>query len=65
MVSETNRDATKAIAKVNANGRKISPIRPLTKAIGKKTATVVIVAAVMAPATSLTAFRIACCFGSP
>ena len=65
MVNETNSEATKAIAKVKANGRKISPIRPLTRAIGKKTATVVMVAAVIAPETSLTAFRTAFFFGSP
>ena len=49
MVSDTNSEATRAIAKVNENGRKSSPTRPPTSAIGRNTATVVIVAEVMAP----------------
>ena len=65
MVSETNSDATSAMVKVKANGLKISPIKPVTSAIGRNTATVVIVAAVIAPDTSFTALRIASFFGSP
>ena len=65
MVSDTNSDASSAIAKVNENGLNSSPTKPPTKAIGKNTATVVIVAAVIAPETSFTAFRTAFFFGSP
>ncbi|CAB4537756.1 unannotated protein [freshwater metagenome] len=65
MVSDTNSDARSAIANVNENGLNSSPTKPPTKAIGKNTATVVIVAAVIAPETSFTAFRTAFFFGSP
>ncbi len=40
---------------VTANGRNSSPVTSPTNAIGRKTATVVIVDAVIAPATSRTA----------
>ena len=65
MVSETTSEATSAIAKVKPNGLNSSPIRPPTKVIGKNTATVVIVAAVIAVETSRTARRIAFFLGSP
>ena len=65
MVNETTSDAISAMAKVKPNGLNSSPIRPPTKVIGKNTATVVIVAAVMAVATSRTARRMAFFFGSP
>ena len=65
IVNETNSDATKARAKVSANGLNNCPTRPPTPAIGRKTATVVKVAAVIAPATSLTEFKIASSFFSP
>ena len=65
MVSDTAREASSAIPVVTANGRKSSPARPPTKPIGANTATVVRVEAVMAPATSLTAVRIASLFSSP
>ena len=55
MVSETSSEAISAMAMVRANGRNSSPVDPLTNEIGKKTATVVMVDAVMAPATSRTA----------
>ncbi len=55
MVSETSSDATSAIVTVKAKGRNSSPTMPATKAIGRNTATVVTVEAVMAPATSRTA----------
>ena len=42
------------MAMVSANGRKSSPTSPPTSAIGRNTATVVSVEAVMAPATSRT-----------
>ncbi|MNW52444.1 hypothetical protein D3C74_299630 [compost metagenome] len=54
-----------AIATVMANGRNSSPTMPPTSAMGRKTATVQTVDAVMAPPTSLTAVRIAVVFFSP
>ena len=59
IVSATNSDAVIAIVTVSANGRKSSPVMSPTKAIGRNTATVVMVDAVMAPATSRTARRMA------
>ena len=53
------------MATVRANGAKSSPTMPPTSAIGRNTATVVRVEAVMAPATSRTAVRMAWTFGSP
>ena len=47
-----------AIATVNANGWNSTPAMPPTSAIGRKTTTVVMVEAVMAPATSRTASMI-------
>ena len=55
IVSETKREATSAIVTVSANGRNSSPVMSPTKASGRNTATVVIVDAVIAPATSRTA----------
>ena len=55
MVSDTSSDASRAIETVRANGRNSSPVEPPTNAIGRKTVTVVMVDAVIAPATSRTA----------
>jgi hypothetical protein len=65
MLSETKRLAASAIATVSAKGRKSSPVTSPTSASGRNTATVVTVDAVTAPATSLTAARIATFFSSP
>ena len=65
MVSETNSDARSAIVTVRAKGRNNSPVSPPTSAIGRNTATVVIVEAVTAVATSRTAERMAGSFSSP
>ena len=54
MVIDTSSDATRAIATVIENGRNSSPVMPETTATGTKTATVVRVEAVTAPATSRT-----------
>ena len=54
MVSETNSDAVSASATVVEKGRNSSPVMPDTTATGTKTATVVKVEAVTAPATSRT-----------
>ncbi len=51
----TKRDAVIAIVTVSAKGRNSSPVTSPTNAIGRKTATVVIVDAVIAAATSRTA----------
>ena len=51
--------------KLKLNGLKSSPTIPPTRATGRNTATVVIVAEVIAPATSLTASIMARFFGSP
>ncbi len=64
-VSETSSDASSATVTVIANGAKSSPTSPPTRAIGENTATVVIVEAVTAPATSLTAVTIASVRSSP
>ena len=48
-----------------ANGRNSSPVRSPTKAIGRNTATVVIVDAVMAAATSRTARVMAASLSAP
>ncbi|CAH0309162.1 hypothetical protein SRABI128_04447 [Microbacterium sp. Bi128] len=50
---------------VRANGRNSAPARSPTKAMGRKTATVVRVDAVMAPATSRMAVPIAVILSSP
>ena len=51
--------------KLKLNGLNSSPTIPPTRATGKNTATVVIVAEVIAPATSFTASMMARFFGSP
>ena len=51
-MSATTRLASRANVTVSANGRKNSEARPLTNPSGRKTATVVSVLAVIAPATS-------------
>ena len=51
--------------KLRLNGLNSSPTTPPTRATGKNTATVVMVAEVIAPATSLTAWIIALFFSSP
>ena len=53
-VSETSSEASRATVTVIANGAKSCPTKPPTSAIGAKTATVVRVDAVTAPATSRT-----------
>jgi len=53
------------MATVNANGRNSSPTMPPTRPIGRNTATVVTVEAVIAPATSRTAVRTAWDLRSP
>lgn len=58
IVRATKSEASIAIVTVSANGRKSSPVRSPTKAMGRKTATVVRVDAVIAAATSRTARRI-------
>ncbi len=65
MVSETNNDDRSAIVTVNAKGLNSSPARSPTKAIGRKTATVVSVEAVIAPATSRIEVTIAASLCSP
>ena len=64
-MSETTKEASNAIVKLRLNGLNSSPTTPPTRATGKKTATVVIVADVIAPETSLTASIIARFLGSP
>ena len=54
-MSATSSEAVIAIVTVIANGRKSSPVTSPTKAIGRNTATVVMVEAVTAEATSRTA----------
>ncbi len=54
-----------AMVTVRANGEKSSPTMSPTSAIGIKTATVVKVEAVIAPATSRTAVKMALIFSSP
>ncbi len=65
IVNATNSDAIRAIVTVSPNGRNNSPTCPPTRVIGRNTATVVTVAAVIAVATSGTAVVIAFIFGSP
>ncbi|CAB4589387.1 unannotated protein [freshwater metagenome] len=65
MVSDTNSDASSAIVTVTANGWNSSPDKPPTKASGRNTATVVMVDAVTAVATSLTPSRMATMRSSP
>ena len=65
IVSATSSDAVIAIVTVSANGRKSSPVMSPTKAIGRNTATVVIVEAVTAIATSRTALMIAAFLSAP
>ena len=55
IVKDTRSDAVIAIVTVSANGRNSSPVTSPTNAMGRKTATEVIVDAVMAAATSRTA----------
>ena len=55
IVSATSSDESSAIVTVSANGRNSSPVTSPTNAIGRNTATVVMVDAVTAPATSRTA----------
>ena len=64
-VNDTSRDASSAAETATANGRNSSPTCPLTSPIGANTATVVTVDAVIAPATSRTAVRIAARRGPP
>ena len=64
-MSETSNEAASAKVIVKAKGLNISPTMPDTKAMGKNTAMVVTVEAVMAPATSRTANTIALARGSP
>ena len=59
MVRETSSELIIARPTVRAKGRNSSPAIPPTTAIGRNTTTVASVAAVMAPATSWTASRIA------
>jgi hypothetical protein len=54
-VSATKSEASSAMVTVMANGRNSSPVWPDTSPIGRKTATVVRVEEVTAPATSRTA----------
>ena len=65
IVSDTRSEATIAIVTVIANGRNSSPTMSPTKTIGRNTATVVIVDAVIAAATSRTARRIASPLSAP
>jgi hypothetical protein len=65
IVSETSSDASSAIVTVNENGRNSSPVMPSTRASGRNTATVVIVDAVIAPATSRTACTIVAALSTP
>lgn len=65
IVSATNSEASMPIATVSANGRNSSPTNPPTNPIGANTATVARVAAVIAPATSRVALRIAGLRSSP
>ena len=65
IVSDTSSDDSSAIVMVRANGRNSSPVTSPTKAIGRNTATVVMVDAVMAPATSLTARRMVSARSTP
>ena len=65
MVRETSSEDSRAMVTVSANGRNSSPASPATKAIGRKTATVVRVDAVMAPATSRMDVWIAVILASP
>ncbi len=64
-VSETSSEASSATVTVTANGMKICPTKPPTRAIGAKTATVVRVEAVTAPATSRTPVMMASRLASP
>lgn len=59
MVSATSSEAASAIEVVIAKGLNSSPAMSPTKATGRNTMIVVTVEAVMAPATSLTAFEMA------
>ncbi|MCY1224577.1 hypothetical protein D9M72_367400 [compost metagenome] len=65
MVRDTSSDESSAIVTVRAKGRNSSPASSPTNAIGRKTATVVSVDAVMAPATSRMEVRMADSFVSP
>jgi hypothetical protein len=65
MVRDTRSEESSAMVTVRANGRNSSPASSPTNAIGRKTATVVSVEAVMAPATSRMEVRIAVSLASP
>ncbi len=64
-VSETSSDASSAAVTVRLNEPNSSPTMPPTRPIGRKTATVVRVEEVTAPATSRTALRMASWRSSP
>lgn len=64
-VSETTSEARRATVTATENGVKISPVMPPTNAMGRKTATVVSVEEVTAPATSRTAVVITANFSPP
>jgi hypothetical protein len=64
-VSDTASEASRATVTVMAKLENSWPTRPPTRAMGENTATVVSVEAVTAPATSLTAVRIASRRSSP
>lgn len=64
-VRETSSEASRAAVTVSEKEPKSSPIMPPTRPIGRKTATVVSVEEVTAPATSLTAVMMAASRSSP
>ncbi len=64
-VSDTSSEASSAAVTVSENEPKSWPTMPPTRPIGRNTATVVSVAEVTAPATSLTAVMIAVRRSSP
>ncbi len=64
-VSDTSRDASRAAVTVRLKEPNSSPTMPPTRPIGRKTATVVSVEEVTAPATSRTALRMASWRSSP
>lgn len=64
-VRETSSEASRAAVTVSENEPNSSPIMPPVRPMGRKTATVVRVEEVTAPATSRTAVRIAAWRSSP
>ena len=64
-VRATSSEASRAKVTARPKGRKNWLTMPPTKPSGRKTATVVIVELVMAPATSLVPLRTAVCLSSP